>query len=88
MIGVQCQLMICTEHIRVPKGTSLKIFTDGLIVKLMSNSDFSLCYHLRSNWKMLIIGKYLPGSCQGPISFLGSKVLDEVSQMELIFQRW
>ena len=58
-----------------------------MIVKLMSNSDFSLCYHLRFSWKMLIIGKYLPGGCQGLISFLGSKVLGEVNQMKLTFSK-
>ena len=45
-------LSIGRRHIRVPKGKFEKITIKGSLLKFMSNSDLSLCHHLRSDLKV------------------------------------
>ena len=47
IIGVQCQLVVCRKNTGVLMGTSKIIVTDGLMVKLMSNSGFFSLFQIQ-----------------------------------------
>ena len=47
-------LEICREHVTVSKSIFQSFsMNDSSMLKLISNSDFSLCCHLRSDGKVL-----------------------------------